>query len=877
METICSRYYDIVYKISSLTGMWPYLKPKTRIFRITLLTIILLTILIPQIAYQFMCKKSLHCTLQAMTAYLLSFVALLKVYTFQFNIHTIKDLTQHLLCDWKELNTYEEYEIMKSYAANGRRFSLIYSVYCFAAIIVFMSMSLIPHTLDIILPLNESRPILPPYRGYYFVDIQEHFFQIFWHAIVAWEIVIAGIIAHDCLFVTYVEHVCSKFAITGFHYEHLFHDCKNKMEIVSSINPDDITIYYKRVAFLVRKHREALEYAQLLEDTFTMPFAIQILIVTIGMSITLLQITQDKSDILEAARYVFYIGGQLIHLFFLSFEGQRLIDHSLQIRDKMYKSFWYKASMKLQKIIMLVMMKSLYPSFLSAGKVYIFSLQSFTMVKQEFHYYGLVKKLSSMSGQWPYQKPITKLFCMILMTLSTISVIIPQEVFQCTDLRKWYVSRVVEPTLASLEEFQERDSGWVLSPILNLTMNANKHNPLHAGCHIKLSREITFKRVVINVQTADNACFAWSVVAILHPAQKKIERESSTAKFVICDGNLQCIFQTLSSYMLTTITLVKLYTCYFNRCKIKVLIDQLFVDWNELETPEEYEIMERYAKNSRRYSLGYSLYYYFGVYTFISLSLVPQVLDVVLPLNESRPILPIYPGYYFVDERKYFFYIFSHAVMAWEIAVTVILSHDCMLLTYIEHICSIFTLVGFRFERLIYNNTMKMLHSRTSDMYCKQITFSVEISIFIIIIFLTFCHRFAQLIGETFSLTLTIQLALNTIMISITLLQVTQQQAGILELIRYMMYVIGQLIHLFCLSFEGQKLIDHSLQTRDKIYNSFWYETPLKSQKMFLFIMRKSFQPIFLSASKMYIFSMENFTMIVQTSISYFTVLSSLE
>ncbi|XP_018302099.1 odorant receptor 13a-like [Mycetomoellerius zeteki] len=344
-------------------------------------------------------------------------------------------------------------------------------------------------------------------------------------------------------------------------------------------------------------------------------------------------------------------------------------------------------------------------------------------------HYDLVKKLSSLSGQWPYQKPITRVFCMILMTLSTISVIIPQ-----------------------------------------------------------------------------------------------------IAKFVICDGNLQCIFETLSSCMLTTITLVKLYTCYFNRCKMKVLIDQLFVDWNELETPEEYEIMERYAKNSRRYSLGYSLYYYFGVYVFISLSLIPQVLDVVLPLNESRPILPIYPGYYFVDERKYFFYIFSHAIMAWEIAVTVILSHDCMLLTYIEHICSIFTLVGF-----------------------------------------------AQLIGDTFSLTLTIQLALNTIMISITLLQVTQQQAGILELIRYMMYVIGQLIHLFCLSFEGQKLIDHSLQTRDKIYNSLWYETSPKSQRMLLFIMRKSFQPIFLSASKMYIFSMENFTMIVQTSISYFTVLSSLE
>jgi len=31
-------------------------------------------------------------------------------------------------------------------------------------------------------------------------------------------------------------------------------------------------------------------YAQLVEDTFTVPFAMQMLIVTIGMSITLLQV-----------------------------------------------------------------------------------------------------------------------------------------------------------------------------------------------------------------------------------------------------------------------------------------------------------------------------------------------------------------------------------------------------------------------------------------------------------------------------------------------------------------------------------------------------------------------------------------------------------
>ncbi|XP_039311782.1 odorant receptor 13a-like isoform X6 [Solenopsis invicta] len=315
-------------------------------------------------------------------------------------------------------------------------------------------------------------------------------------------------------------------------------------------------------------------------------------------------------------------------------------------------------------------------------------------------YYGVVKKVLSLAGQWPYQKQKTKLICLSIVTLSIFSLFIPQ------------IARLVE-----------------------------------------------------------------------------------------CHGDLQCIFQTMAAYMLTTVALVKLYTCNLNQCK-----------WDELETPEECEIMRRYAETSRRYALRYS---------------------------------------------------------SWEIAVIGIVAHDCILLTYIEHLCSIFTLVGFRFERLMRDNATKTLHSNASDVYRKRIAFFV------------YTHRkalkFAQLIEDTFSLTLGIQIILNTAMISITLLQITQQNAHVLVVLRYVFYVLSQLIHLFCLSFEGQKLIDHSLQTRDKIYNSLWYETSPKLQKMLLFIMQKTLQPIFFSACKIYIFSLENFTTVVQTSMSYFTVLETLE
>ena len=101
------------------------------------------------------------------------------------------------------------------------------------------------------------------------------------------------------------------------------------------------------------------------------------------------------------------------------------------------------------------------------------------------------------------------------------------ELFQTSNLQEWYERRVIAPTLASLEEFQERDSGWALSRILNLIINVNKYNLMRAGCRMDMPREIKLKRAVINVESTDNACFAWSVVAALHPAERHVERKSS--------------------------------------------------------------------------------------------------------------------------------------------------------------------------------------------------------------------------------------------------------------------------------------------------------------------------------------------------------------
>ena len=100
------------------------------------------------------------------------------------------------------------------------------------------------------------------------------------------------------------------------------------------------------------------------------------------------------------------------------------------------------------------------------------------------------------------------------------------ELYRTSNVREWYPLRVIEPILTSLDEFEERDSGWALSRILNLMVNVNKLNPMHAGCYFEVPQVLLAKHAVINVRSTDNACFARSVVAALYPVKNNAERES---------------------------------------------------------------------------------------------------------------------------------------------------------------------------------------------------------------------------------------------------------------------------------------------------------------------------------------------------------------
>ncbi|XP_024885115.1 uncharacterized protein LOC112463153 [Temnothorax curvispinosus] len=102
-----------------------------------------------------------------------------------------------------------------------------------------------------------------------------------------------------------------------------------------------------------------------------------------------------------------------------------------------------------------------------------------------------------------------------------------EQLLPWSDLSEWYDRHVRDAILTRLEEFQERDSGWALSRILNLIVNVNKCNPMRVGCWMKIPLSIRVKGAVVNVPSENDTCFARAVVAALYPAKRNAERLGS--------------------------------------------------------------------------------------------------------------------------------------------------------------------------------------------------------------------------------------------------------------------------------------------------------------------------------------------------------------
>ena len=98
------------------------------------------------------------------------------------------------------------------------------------------------------------------------------------------------------------------------------------------------------------------------------------------------------------------------------------------------------------------------------------------------------------------------------------------DILALTDLREWFNEHARVPLLRDVEEFQDRDSGWTLLNVLNLTLHINKYNPIRATSYVPLPAKILSRKCCINVKNQDQESFKWAVLSALFPTDTNPQR-----------------------------------------------------------------------------------------------------------------------------------------------------------------------------------------------------------------------------------------------------------------------------------------------------------------------------------------------------------------
>lgn len=86
----------------------------------------------------------------------------------------------------------------------------------------------------------------------------------------------------------------------------------------------------------------------------------------------------------------------------------------------------------------------------------------------------------------------------------------------------------------------------------------------------------------------------------------------------------------------------------------------------------------------------FSVIFFVCMFTFFASQILPKVLDIIMPLNESRPCELLGLATLFFDQEKYFVPILIHMFTALFVELCTLVATEAMLIIYMQHCCALF-------------------------------------------------------------------------------------------------------------------------------------------------------------------------------------------
>ncbi|KAL0102409.1 hypothetical protein PUN28_017984 [Cardiocondyla obscurior] len=139
---------------------------------------------------------------------------------------------------------------------------------------------------------------------------------------------------------------------------------------------------------------------------------------------------------------------------------------------------------------------------------------------------------------------------------------------------------------------------------------------------------------------------------------------------------------------LLSMILYSVYVIEFRR-----LLQLMNEHWKLFHNKNERHILRYYANIGRKITTYVAVYFVTTMIFYLLIPLIPKILDIIIPLNESRPLAYVFPAEYKVDKVKFYYPIVFHSYVTTITTIIILFTIDTTYIVCVLHACSLFTAI----------------------------------------------------------------------------------------------------------------------------------------------------------------------------------------
>ncbi|XP_047370210.1 uncharacterized protein LOC124957311 [Vespa velutina] len=302
----------------------------------------------------------------------------------------MKRILHRIHCDWKKLANKQELLILKEYATISRMCTIgnIISFYLYIGFLIFPSLQCFIQYIFGGVSYNE---LIFPVRFDHFMKNRVGYYLGLWIQYAVIIILCTIAIANYTMFIAVILHACALFNVVVWRINERFKD--NRYNFYCNHENDNLLEENEWIVDIIEFNKSVIEFVDLIKLFYeaTNPFeaflGMFIIMIDYFYLFQLLSSTVNKTDCLTKLLYV--IGSMFVIFAYLHL-GQKLIDHNNYLFATLCEIPFYSLSLKTQKTILFLIMRSMMVCNLSWKGAVVVSHNLFTVFIQKSLSFAMV-------------------------------------------------------------------------------------------------------------------------------------------------------------------------------------------------------------------------------------------------------------------------------------------------------------------------------------------------------------------------------------------------------------------------------------------------------------------------------------------------------